>query len=199
MPTFIFHFAFAFIAFFVSSELRASTELKERALNVAAARLSEKTAESLLKLEAPDRTRVWVFLSAKCPCSHSHIEKLKATYLELQKDEKGHLDFVGIHSNLDESVEEARRYFMDQDLPFPVFHDPGAKIADHFKALKTPHVFVESIKQEILFQGGIDSSANASKRPHENFLLTALLEIKTGKPISKSKMRALGCVISRKK
>lgn len=140
------------------------------------------------------KARVWVFLSSKCPCSNSHIEKLKKAYEEFSS--KG-IEFIGVHSNQDEPEDASKTYFQAAHLGFPVFGDPGAKIADHFGALKTPHVFIEAPDHQILYEGGIDSSKNADST-QSNYLRDALLEIQAGQKVSRTRTRSLGCVISRK-
>ena len=138
------------------------------------------------------KATVVVFLSAKCPCSASHEKSLKALYETYSKEG---FQFVGVHSNQDEPEVMGLAHFRESKLPFPVLKDPGAKLADEFKALKTPHVFVLK-DQEILFQGGVDDSAEAANAK-KNFLADALLSLKLGKKIETTRARALGCAIKR--
>ncbi len=136
---------------------------------------------------------VVVFLSAKCPCSKSHMGELA----ELAKEYK-EFQFVGVHSNMDESDELAKNYFSEFKLPFPVIRDPDAKIADRFKAAKTPHVFVWAASAEPMFQGGMSDSkdcADAGRR----YLREALSDLRAGKTPRERSVRTLGCAISRRK
>jgi glutathione peroxidase-family protein len=61
---------------------------------------------------AESKYRVVVFLSAKCPCSQSHEEKLKKLSAEYKS---AGFQFVAIHSNANEderiSKEHFREYF----------------------------------------------------------------------------------------
>lgn len=136
---------------------------------------------------------VLVFLSAKCPCSNSHIPKLKELEREFKKDG---FAFLGIHSNSNEDVKISTEYFKNLKLPFPVIQDSDAKIADQFKAFKTPHVFVLNKKNEILFQGGVDDSKDAA-RAKKNFLELALLKIRNKETPPVKEARVLGCEIKR--
>lgn len=134
---------------------------------------------------------VVVFLSAHCPCSNSHMSELASlahNYPDFQ--------FIGVHSNTDEGREATVRYFSDNKLPFAVIQDNGAKIADMFKASKTPHAFIVSPAGALVFQGGVSSShefASAEKK----YLRDALSDLVSGKKIKISQTRALGCSISR--
>lgn len=145
--------------------------------------------------QTPNKTRVWIFLSSKCPCSHSHLDKLKKAFQEFSES---NMEFFGVHSNQDEDPSEARSYFKKAHLEFPVFHDPGARLANFFGALKTPHVFIESPSQKILYEGGIDNSKQAPTT-QENYLQDALVEIRSGHEVTRPRTRTLGCAISRSK
>lgn len=145
-----------------------------------------------LSIAAKDKSGVVaVFLSAKCPCSNSHTPVLK----ELAKDFPQY-QFVAIHSNTNEDLEQSKNYFKNLSLPFPVIQDDHAKIADQFKALKTPHAYVLSPKGDILYQGGVTNSADASESD-KNFLRSALEDLKNNKPVQNPNARTLGCAIKR--
>jgi len=136
---------------------------------------------------------VVIFLSAKCPCSNSHIAELK-TLPERYKDFK----FVAIHSNVDEDKTTTKKYFTALALPFPVIQDEKAGFADAFKAFKTPHAYVLSPEGEILFQGGVTNSADgASAKIH--YLADALEDLSQNRKIKTTMARTLGCVILREK
>jgi peroxiredoxin len=134
---------------------------------------------------------VVVFLSATCPCSNSHIPELIA----LSKAYPD-FEFVAVHSNSNETVESARTYFKKANLPFPILQDDHAKLADRFKALKTPHAFLILPSGETAYQGGVSNSsdfAKASKR----FLKDALQDIEDHQNVKVSEGRTLGCAIKR--
>lgn len=139
-----------------------------------------------------DRTPVLVFLSARCPCSQSHESELKRLHARFSS---AGFEFIGVHSNQDETVAESKKHFKEAALPFPVIEDRGAKIADEFRALKTPHVFVLK-GAEVVFQGGVDDSADGA-RAKKHFLEDALVALQNGKPVEVSRARALGCAIQR--
>lgn len=132
------------------------------------------------------------FISARCPCSASHemeLKKLAEEYKEFK--------FVGIHSNQDETEAEALAHFSDSQFPFPVIRDAKAKIADGLGAMKTPHVFIlKPGSEEILFQGGIDDS-HTQALAKKHYLREALQALREGKTPENSKVRTLGCAISR--
>ncbi|MCB0406167.1 MAG: redoxin domain-containing protein [Bdellovibrionales bacterium] len=135
---------------------------------------------------------VLVFLSSKCPCSASHEKALR----KLTKEFKD-FQFLGIHSNQDEKVAVASAYFRKAALPFPVVQDTGAKLADAFRAFKTPHAFLIDPSGEQLFSGGIDDSKDHDRASH-HYLKEALEAVRDGGKPNPQRVRALGCVIQRK-
>lgn len=136
---------------------------------------------------------VVVFLSAKCPCSISHVPEL----LELAKTHPK-FAFVAVNSNVDETTAEAREYFSKAKLPFPVIKDHNAKIADQYKAQKTPHAFVLDSAGKTVFQGGMSDSTDCSESG-KRFLREALADLAAGRKVKTASARPLGCTITRGK
>ncbi|NBX76920.1 MAG: thioredoxin family protein [Proteobacteria bacterium] len=134
---------------------------------------------------------VVLFLSAVCPCSKSHEKGLEALAQEFSQ-----FKFVGVHSNADENGELARRHFQKAGFSFPVIQDENSKIADDFRALKTPHAFIIGPQGECWFNGGVDNS-NDSTQATEHYLRAALLDLQNGKEPKEKQVRTLGCVIRR--
>jgi peroxiredoxin len=175
-----------FLSGFSSLTLAASYPLQVTGENVLT-----KKAVSVTIADPKKKGTVVVFLSAKCPCSDSHIVELKSL-AEKYKD----FEFVGVHSNIDESSEMTKEYIQKEKLPFPVIQDSKTQIADEFKANKTPHVFVLNSKGEIQYQGGVSDSRrfdNADKK----FLREALEDLDAGKTVRIPNGRTLGCAITR--
>lgn len=138
-----------------------------------------------------NKNKVIVFISSKCPCSESY----ESTLSELSQ-EFSQFAFYGIHSNSDEKYELARDYFLKSKISFPIYQDNQAKIADEFKALKTPHAYVVNGQGKIVFSGGVGDSAQAVGAKI-NYLKNALDSILKGKEPDPKEVRVLGCSISR--
>ncbi len=138
-----------------------------------------------------NKSIVLVFLSSRCPCSNSHLKELNSL-AEIYKN----FVFIGVHSNADEDLAQARNYFSKAALGFPVLQDNKGQLAAQFKALKTPHAFVIDEKGQVVYRGGVSDSAIASQA-NKFFLRNALLDLKTGHPIRTASTRTLGCVIQR--
>lgn len=144
-----------------------------------------------LKVEAGKKGTVVVFMSAKCPCSNQHVPVLTKLAEEF-KD----FSFVAVHSNTDETAAEAKAYFAAAHLPFPVLQDEKARIADEYKAFKTPHAYVLGADGKVVYRGGVTSSASAA-HTDKQYLRNALADLTEGKAVQQADTRTLGCVIAR--
>lgn len=145
----------------------------------------------VLEVKPGKNGTVLVFLSASCPCSNNHVPVLR----KLAEDFKD-FSFVAIHSNADEPLEMSKNYFEAAKLPFPVLQDEKTKLADEYRAFKTPHSYVLSPEGKILYKGGVTSSASASASDKQ-YLRDALSDVSEGKALRVSEGRTLGCVIAR--
>ena len=134
---------------------------------------------------------VVVFLSAKCPCSDSHIAEIKSLHKAYPE-----FSFVAVNSNTDESNDLAQEYFKRAGLEFPVIKDKNLELADRYKAFKTPHAFVMNNEGRVLYQGGVSSSRQFATADRK-YLREALVNIHDDKPVTTEEGRTLGCVISR--
>lgn len=132
-----------------------------------------------------------VFISAKCPCSGSHMTELKDLALNYPE-----IQFVGIHSNLDESLMMSQDFFKNNQLGFPILQDENQKLAEHFGAYKTPHVFVLDSKGEVLYKGGVTNSHQAPKSD-KKYLREVLKALAAHEPLPWKQTKALGCAIER--
>jgi peroxiredoxin len=134
---------------------------------------------------------VVVFVSARCPCSNSHVQELNKLSQEF-KDFK----FVAIHSNVDEPLDESKTYFKNVSFSFPVIQDQKAELANQFQAFKTPHAFILTPDGNFAYQGGVSNSHDFAKAK-KIFLREALSDLKIGQKVRTPEGRTLGCVISR--
>jgi thioredoxin-related protein len=132
-----------------------------------------------------------IFLSATCPCSNSYVVELKQL-----KEKYPQIRFIGVNSNFSESMEMARDYFKAKNLGFPVIRDAKAAVADQLKAYKTPHAFLFNQKGEIIYQGGVSDSSEASKAK-VHLLADAIEDVTLDHKVRTPQGRTLGCVIPR--
>lgn len=153
--------------------------------------VTQKPETTTLNAKSATENLVVIFLSAKCPCSNSHIDAIKALAKDFPTTQ-----FVAIHSNFDEDPATTEAYFKKVALPFSVIQDVKAQYANQFHALKTPHAFVINQKGEVLYQGGVSDSHEFKKAKHQ-YLCEALNNLKNGQAVQTKEGRTLGCVITR--
>ncbi|MGZ6459271.1 MAG: redoxin domain-containing protein [Bdellovibrio sp.] len=135
---------------------------------------------------------VLIFLSMNCKTTRNHLSEM----IELAKG-FSKFEFVGVHSNQEVSVDEAKKFFNNLKLPFSIIDDAKLQLADRFKVVKTPHAIVLDLQGQSLYDGGISSSVY-SERAQIHYLKDALEEISLGKKVTVPEGRELGCMILRK-
>jgi hypothetical protein len=150
--------------------------------------VSNKNVE---RLEEKSQVKVIIFLSSICPCSQAHFDHLN----ELQKT-FSQFTFIGLQVGKGVSALEASAHYAKYKINFPIILDQDFKYADHFKAVKTPHVFIVDQDENLLFQGGATDSRHPS-RAKAFYLRDALISISSNKQIKENNAKTLGCYIQR--
>lgn len=144
-----------------------------------------------IQIESKPLGLVIIFLSAKCPCSNSHIAEIKTLSKEFSQ-----FQFVAVHSNKEEELSLAQNYFKSLDLSFPIIEDDNFSLADQFQAMKTPHAFVFNTKGELQFKGGVSDSRQFANSEIK-YLRLALEDVAAQKKLRYPHARTLGCAITR--
>jgi hypothetical protein len=138
----------------------------------------------------PAKTYAFVFLSAVCPCSNSHLTELKNLV-----NEYPNVVLIGVHSNVDEDLAKSEAYFAAHSLNFPVVQDKDNALADQLGAFKTPHAFVVS-GGKIVYRGGVSDHQTFAPDARK-YLREALEDLKQNRPVKTATARTLGCAIPR--
>ena len=150
-------------------------------------------AHSLKDLSHEKKATVVMFISTECPVSNDYNERIIALYNDY-KDQS--VQFIGINSNRNESVEEIAEHNKTNQFSFLVLKDLGNKIADKFGARRTPEVYLLDEKRTLRYRGAID---NSQKKPETHYLRETLDLVVAGKeiPEDRKKTKAFGCTIKR--
>lgn len=148
---------------------------------------------SLKDLSHEKKATVVMFISTECPVSNDYNERIIALYNDY-KDQN--VQFIGINSNRNESVEEIAEHNKTNKFSFVVLKDLGNKIADKFGARRTPEVYLLDEKRILRYRGAID---NSHKNPETHYLRATLDLVIAGKEIPEDhkKTKAFGCTIKR--
>ena len=148
---------------------------------------------SLKGLSHDKKGIVVMFVSTQCPVSNEYNERILALHSDY-KDQG--VQFIGINSNRNESVEEIAEHNKANKFDFVVLKDLKNKIADKFGARRTPEVYLLDEEQILRYRGAID---NNQKDPETHYLREALDLVLAEKEISEGRKRtkAFGCTIKR--
>ena len=150
-------------------------------------------AHSLKDLSHEKKATVVMFISTECPVSNHYNERIVALHNDY-KDQG--VQFIGINSNKNESVEEMAEHNKTNKFDFVVLKDLRNEIADKFGARRTPEVYLLDEKRILRYRGAID---NSQKDPETHYLRETLDLVVAGTEIPEElkKTKAFGCTIKR--
>jgi peroxiredoxin/mono/diheme cytochrome c family protein len=142
---------------------------------------------------------VVVFLGTECPLAKLYgrrLAEIAAVY------EPRGVQFVGIDSNVQDTLQKIGQYVRVHKIEFPVLKDPAHEVADRFGATRTPEAFVLNGEGQILYRGRIDDEYGIGFRRQNEVnhnLTNALDEILAGNAVTTSRTEPIGCLIGRAK
>lgn len=136
---------------------------------------------------------VIVFLSAQCPVVKAYNPRINEIAAEYKA--KG-INFIGINSNVTESLDWVKSNAAEAGYQFPVLIDKGNVLADKLGATVTPEAYYFDAKNVLLYHGAIDND-RSGKAISEKYLKTAFDSSLSGKAVAKTRARAFGCTIKR--
>lgn len=149
----------------------------------------------------PGQSRLTVvcFLGIECPLARLYAPRLSKLAAEYADQD---VRFVGIDSNLQDSMEDLRDYGRKYRISFPLAKDYANSVADRYDAQRTPEVFVLDDKLQIRYRGRIDDQYLPGKsrdKPLHEDLKTAIDELLAGKAVTTPVTEPNGCIIGREK
>ena len=146
---------------------------------------------------ADSKLVVVTFLGTECPLAKLYGPRLA----ELQaRFESKSVAFVGVNSNTQDSMTEITAYVTQHAISFPMLKDVGNRVADQFKAERTPEVFLLDEHRNIRYRGRIDDQylvGLARDKVRRQDLAIAIEELLAGKEVSVATTETLGCHIGR--
>ncbi|HUG89537.1 MAG TPA: redoxin domain-containing protein, partial [Planctomycetaceae bacterium] len=140
---------------------------------------------------------VLAFLGTECPLVKLYGRRLE----DLSQKYRGRgVVFLGVNSNVHDSITEIAAYARLHGLTFPILKDAGNKLADRLGAERTPEVFVLDAERAVRYRGRIDDQygvgyAREAAGRHE--LADAIEALLAGKQVVTPVTEADGCLIGR--
>lgn len=158
---------------------------------------SHRGVEWSLDDVADQQLVVVAFLGTECPLAKLYGPRLEE--LQRQYGDKG-VAFVGINANTQDSLAEITAYVTKHKISFPMLKDPGNRIADQFKAERTPEVFLLDNERAVRYRGRIDDQyliGLSRDNIRRKDLAIAIGELLAGTSVSVAHTAPIGCHIGR--
>ncbi len=141
---------------------------------------------------------VVAFLGTECPLAKLYGPRLQVLSERFQNEG---VAFVGVCSNVQDSLTETVIYTNKSGISFPMLMDNEQVLADLLQATRTPEVFVLDQSRAIQYRGRIDDQYGISvarKEPTRGDLAEAIQSVVNGETPSVASAPAVGCVIGRR-
>ncbi len=145
--------------------------------------------------KAAHELTVLCFLGTECP-----LAKLYAGRLQQLDEQFEAVRFVGINSNVQDSLEDIGKYLESTGIKFEFAKDNRNLIADKLNITRTPEVVVINRNREVVYRGRVDDqylpgvSRNEARRQD---LRLAIEQALAGNPVEVAVTEPEGCLLGR--
>jgi len=96
-----------------------------------------------------------------------------------------------------DSYDDMKEYAKEQGYKFNYVVDEKSAMADTFGATRTPELFLFDKTGKLVYHGAIDDNANGPDKVTRQHAKIAMEEMVSGKPVSTTTTRFVGCGIKR--
>ncbi|OGC90342.1 MAG: hypothetical protein A2142_03120 [candidate division Zixibacteria bacterium RBG_16_48_11] len=132
---------------------------------------------------------VLIFVASLCPCTDAH--RIMIDNLVEETSPKG-FNFYSVFSNIGETEERAEYFFRNIGWKMPYYLDSDGKLAEKYKASRTPQTVVLNPRGDVLFNGPIDDANVNQGRVENPFLKNTLVDILANKAVRNPLVPPLG-------
>jgi peroxiredoxin len=136
------------------------------------------------------------FLGTECPLARIYAPRLQQM---AERFAENGIRFIGVNSNIQDSMQEWKDYGAAHSLTFPLAKDYDRQVALQFGATRTPEVFVIDRGGDIRYQGRIDDQFQVGVTRNEatqHDLRDAIEQLLSGQPVATPRTSAPGCLIA---
>lgn len=144
---------------------------------------------------------VLYFMGTECPLSKLYGPRMQELSEEFAD---AGVAFIGLNSNVQDSITELAAYARVHGIEFPVLKDLGNEVADAVGATRVPQVFLLDAERKIRYLGRVDGQYTfgsgvglAKPQAKRRDLAIAIEELLADKPIAVPATEAKGCLIGR--
>jgi peroxiredoxin len=132
------------------------------------------------------------FWSAECP----HADRADQELLAYLKRWGESVRLLVVASNVNETSDLVRSVAAERGLPVPLL-DSEAAVADLYRAVTTPHLFVVDPQGILRYQGAIDDVTFRQRKPTCFYLKEAVEAVLAGRIPDPAETSPYGCTIVR--
>lgn len=97
--------------------------------------------------------------------------------------------------NSGESLDAMKEKAEEQEYNFPYVIDQGSAVATAFGATKTPEIFLFDEDHKLVYRGAVDDNSYTPSEVESSYLRDALEALESGKAITVSETKSIGCSI----
>lgn len=137
------------------------------------------------------------FLGTECPLARLYGPRLQE--LSVRYADKG-VRFVGVFSNVQDSLTEITAYRNKSGITFPMLIDSKQELADAVQAQRTPEIVVLDQARNVIYRGRIDDQYGIGvvrQKPQQEYAALAIDALLAGKAPEIAATDAVGCLIGR--
>ncbi|MBL8818643.1 MAG: redoxin domain-containing protein [Planctomyces sp.] len=160
--------------------------------------------EQKLGAIAGSGTRVIAFIGTECPMAKLYGPRLRdlAKQFAARTESGPVVSFIGVCSNVQDSLTEVQAYTNRSGIEFPILMDSDQKLADLLGVTRTPEVVVLDDQAVIRYRGRIDDQYGvgvAKLAPTSKYLVDAVEQLIAGSEIRQPETKSTGCLIGRRR
>ncbi|HET6880999.1 MAG TPA: M56 family metallopeptidase, partial [Pirellulales bacterium] len=140
---------------------------------------------------------VVAFLGVECPVSKLYGPRLQRLAGRYQARS---VAVIGIDSNQQDTPTELAHYARTHGVTFPLLKDPAGRVADQFRAERTPEAFVLDRDRKVRYWGRIDDQFGvgyARPEARQDFVANAIDDLLADRPVGTAHVDSTGCHIGR--
>jgi peroxiredoxin len=145
------------------------------------------------------KTVVLEWINPGCPYVKRHYEAGTMVNLAKEHAKGGEVVWLALNSSDGAKAADMKAFAEKNKLPYPILMDSDGKVGKAYGAKTTPHMFIIDKEGNLAYTGGIDNDEDGEKSSdRQEYVKSALDELKAGKAVSVAETKSYGCGIKYK-
>lgn len=185
-----------FVLFALTCVIICQTTKAEVGQTIADFSLSDHRGKEFHLKDVDSKLIVVAFMGTECPLAKLYCARLNDIVAEYSKD----VTVWAVYSNVQDSLSDLAGAVKRHEMTYPALKDPGNRVADLFKAERTPEIFLLDQNRVVRYHGRVDDQyviGIVREKPQRADLKLAIDELLNGQPVSVPETQPLGCFIGR--